>query len=126
MSHRGREDAGQAAVELVLVLPLLLLVALAALQVALVARDQLLVVHAAREGARAAAVGAGDSEVARAAAAATALDRPALSVRAERDVASGTAQVRATYTAPTDVPLVGGVIGSVRLRATVVMHLEQR
>ena len=51
MSGR-REDGGQAAVELALVLPMVCTLLLAVVQVALVVHAQLLVVHAAREGAR--------------------------------------------------------------------------
>lgn len=47
---------GSAAVELALVLPLALLAALALVQVGLVAKDSLVVIQAAREGAREAAV----------------------------------------------------------------------
>ena len=47
---------GQASVELVLVLPLVVLLFLALLQAGILLRDQLLVVQAAREGAREAAV----------------------------------------------------------------------
>ena len=46
---------GSATVEFALVLPLLLLVVLAIVEVAVVARQQLEIVHAAREGARTAA-----------------------------------------------------------------------
>lgn len=48
-------DEGSAAVEFALVLPLVLLVLLAVVEVALVARTQIEVVNAAREGARQAA-----------------------------------------------------------------------
>ena len=54
MTARGQR--GQAAVELALVLPLVALVLLAVVQVGLIVRDEVLVLHAAREGARAAAV----------------------------------------------------------------------
>lgn len=124
MSRRGRGTGGQAAVELVLVLPLVLLVALAALQVALVARDQVLVVHAAREGARAAALGGTDAEAAETAAAATGLRPAALQIHTERDE-GGLVRVRATYSSPATVPLVGGMVGSVRLTAAVTMRLER-
>jgi hypothetical protein len=52
---------GSAAVELALVLPLVLMMVLALLQVGLLAKDSLVVVQAAREGAREAAV-TSDSE----------------------------------------------------------------
>jgi uncharacterized protein (DUF2267 family) len=55
--RRGRRgEAGTSAVEFALVLPLLLVIALALVQVGLVIRDRLLVEEAARAGARAAAV----------------------------------------------------------------------
>lgn len=50
------QSRGSAAVELALVLPLALMMALALLQVGLLAKDSLVVVQAAREGAREAAV----------------------------------------------------------------------
>jgi Flp pilus assembly protein TadG len=51
--HPTGPDRGQATVELALVLPLVAMLTLAIVQVALVARDQNLVTHAAREAARA-------------------------------------------------------------------------
>ena len=125
MSRRGRGDGGQAAVELVLVLPLVVLVALASLQVALVARDQLLVVHAAREGARQAAVGAADPVAAAAAAQSTALVPDRLKVRTDRPAGGGVVRATTTYTSPTDVPFIGPLVGDVRLSATVTMRLER-
>jgi hypothetical protein len=102
-------------------------VALAALQVALVARDQVLVVHAAREGARQAAVSADDATVVRAAAGATALDAGRLDVRTRRPPAGTGAGVTvdASYRARTDVPLVGHLVGDVRLRAAATMRDER-
>src|SRR5207247_8954779 len=60
-------DDGQAAVELALVLPLVALLLLVLVQVGLVVRDQVLVVHAAREAAREAAVDAAPEAARRAA-----------------------------------------------------------
>ena len=51
-----RREGGQATVEVALLLPLLATMLLAVVQVGLVVRDQVLVTHAAREAARAAAV----------------------------------------------------------------------
>jgi Flp pilus assembly protein TadG len=118
-------EGGQAAVELALVLPLLLVVALAGLQVALVARDQVLLVHAAREGARQAAVSDDDASVVTSARTATALAGARLDVRTGRLGRSGTVTVRATYRSPTDVPLVGGLLGDVRLGAAATMRSER-
>lgn len=58
---------GSAAVELALVLPLVLMMALALLQVGLLAKDSLVVVQAAREGAREAAVTSDDTRIRQAA-----------------------------------------------------------
>ena len=124
MTPRGREDGGQAAVELVLVLPLVLVVTLAALQVALVARDQVLVVHAAREGARHAAVSADDGAVRGVATGATGLRRQRLAIRTERGAPPAAVSVTASYDAPTDVPLVGALVGDVELEGTVTMRDE--
>lgn len=52
----GGGERGSAAVEFALVLPILLILALALVQVGLLARDQLVLVQAARAGAREAAV----------------------------------------------------------------------
>jgi hypothetical protein len=112
-------------VELVLVLPLVVVVALAALQVALVARDQVLLVHAAREGARQAAVSDDDTSVVRATGDATALDVRRLAVRTERPAAAGAVTVSAGYRSPTDVPLVGGLVGDVALTAAATMRSER-
>ncbi|HWI04001.1 MAG TPA: TadE/TadG family type IV pilus assembly protein [Acidimicrobiales bacterium] len=50
--RRGRADEGQASVELALVLPLVMMLLLAVVQLGLLVRDQILVVHAAREAVR--------------------------------------------------------------------------
>ena len=63
-----RRDAGQAAVELALALPVVVVLLLGMLQVALVGRDQLAIELAAREAARAAAVSADPAGAARLAA----------------------------------------------------------
>ncbi|HEX2031019.1 MAG TPA: TadE/TadG family type IV pilus assembly protein [Actinomycetota bacterium] len=63
MRRRGFPGRGSAAVELALVLPLALLAALALVQVGLVAKDSLVVIQAAREGAREAAVTTDDGRV---------------------------------------------------------------
>ena len=52
---RPAGDRGQASVELALLLPLLVLLLLVILQVGLLGRDVVLVTHASREAARAAA-----------------------------------------------------------------------
>ena len=118
---RGGEQ-GQAALELALCLPILALLLLALVQVAVVVRDQVAVVHAAREGARAAAVtGAGPGDAVAAARDAARLDPGRLTVDASR---GEVVRVTVHYRSPTDVPLVGRLIGDVTLRATAVMRSE--
>ena len=115
-------ERGQAAVELALAFPIVMVLLLALVQVTLVVRDQVAVIHAAREGARAAAAtGATAGDGAAAARQATGLDSARLSVQ----VATGT-EVRATvrYRAPTEVPLVGRLLGDVTVQATAVMRAE--
>ena len=63
-------DRGSAVVEFALVVPLVLLLLLGVVEVALVARGQLMVISAAREGARQAAASLGPSAAVRAARAA--------------------------------------------------------
>jgi Flp pilus assembly protein TadG len=119
-------DRGQATVEFALVLPVLFLLVMLLLQVGLIARDQVLVSHAAREGARAAAV----SEADRAAAARVAVER-AGELRADHLTVSvslldGGSEVRVTvgYRSVTDLPLIGALVPDIDLDATVVMRVE--
>lgn len=117
-----RRDGGQATIEVALAFPLIVVMLLALVQVALVVRDQVAVIHAAREGARAAAVnGAGPDDGVAAARAATGLDPGRLAVQVGK-----AAVVRATavYRSPTDVPIVGRFIGDVTVKASAVMRAE--
>ncbi len=114
MTHRP-EERGQATVELALLLPVIALLVLAVVQVAVVARAELLVVTAAREAARAAAVG----------------DDPALAHRLPPDQTQVSrwnegdlVVVRVRYHQPTDVPLVGALVGDVVHEAVVAMRRE--
>ena len=106
-------------------LPVVAAVLLAVVQVGLVVRDQVLVVHAAREAARAAAVDPSSGVARDAAAAATGLDPHRLGVTVGPQRASGQRlAVTVTYTAPTRVPLVGALVGDLRLRAEVTTRVE--
>jgi len=119
----ARTDRGQAAVELALALPLVFIVLLAAVQVLLIGRDQLAVVHAAREGARAAAVAADVAgEGTQAARAASGLDDDRLAVSVHGGADRVTVVVR--YRAPTDVPLIGALVGDVVVTGTATMRTE--
>lgn len=119
------QDEGQAAVELALVLPLITMVLLALVQCGLIVRDQVLVVHAAREAAREAAVDAQAGAPRQAALASSTLRPERLSVDVgARGPAGSRVQVKVVYRAPTDIPIIGRVVGDVRLTATTTMRVE--
>jgi Flp pilus assembly protein TadG len=123
--RRGREDGGQAAVELALVRPLVVLVLLAIVQIGLVIRDQVLVVHAAREAARQAAVDPSPEGPKRAALAGSSLDADRLDVVVSgRGGAGSRVKVEVSYHAPAEVPLVGPVLGDITLEAEATMRVE--
>ena len=121
-----RPDRGQATAELALLLPLVALVLLALVQAVVVARAQLLVTHAAREAARAAAVDPDPAAARRAAedAGPLAPDRLAVDV-GPRGPAGGRVRVVVSYTVPTRLPLVGRAIGDVTLRSEATMRVER-
>ena len=118
-------DEGQAAVELALVLPLVALLLLALVQVALVVRDQVLVVHATREAAREAAVNTASGAPRSAALSGSGLAADRLTLSSTRTTTSPPrVEVRVDYRAATDVPLVGALVPDVTLSAKVVMRAE--
>jgi Flp pilus assembly protein TadG len=119
-------ERGQATVELALVLPLVALLLLALVQVAVVARDQVLVAHAAREAARAAAVD-DDADVARRAAERAgplAADRLTVTVSG-RDGAGSRVRVVVRYRVPLRLPLIGQAVRDVELRSEATMRVER-
>lgn len=122
---RGRStDSGQSTVELALGIPVLMIVLLGAVQVALVIRGQLLVVHAAREGARAAAVSASATAAAQRAA------QKAIGAGAVRELHTsvsntGTSvQVVVDAVVPTELPVIGLLIGDVHVSGAATMSVE--
>ncbi|MFP4511361.1 MAG: TadE family type IV pilus minor pilin [Acidimicrobiales bacterium] len=119
----AREDDGQAAVELALVLPLVCLLLLAVVQIGLVVHTQLVVAHAAREGARAAAVDEHPLAAEAAVVAGTPLDRDRVAVDAR--TAGERVEVEVRYQYPTDLPLIGVVVPDVELSATATMRREE-
>lgn len=121
--QRWRSTRGQATVEFALVMPVVVLVALAIVQVALVGRHRLLIIHAAREGARAAAVGESNTRVRADVAEASGLDPARLRVEVRRQAKTVTVTVR--YRSPTDLPMVGALIDEVELSATAHMRQER-
>lgn len=120
----GRSQRGQASVELALVLPVVLMVLLVVVQVGLLARDRLVVVHATRAAARAVIVEPTTS------AATTALRRQGVHGSARVHVAGqlhagGLATVEVEM-APTRLPLVGRALAGVTLRESLTVHVEGR
>lgn len=119
-------DKGQGTAELALALPVVAVLMLAIGQIGLVARDQVLLWHAAREGARAAAVEPSATVARRAATDSTPGLRAArLSVSLTGGTASGdTVTATITYRSATDVPLVGALVDDVTMTAAVSMRVE--
>ena len=107
--------------EIALAVPVLMALMLAAVQVALVARAQVIVVYAAREGARAASVSEAAASAAERAVRRT-TDLPNVSVA----TATTGRLVRVTVRSRvhTDVPLIGSLVGDVGVEATATMAVE--
>ena len=128
MTGTAHSTRGQATVEFVMVLPLVAMVCLAVVQVAVVARRDVLVAHAAREAARAAAVESNSTAAVTAAREAAVrsggLDASRLKVIVSRDVDDVHVTVR--YEDPTDVAMVGRLVRSVTLQERVTMRREDR
>ena len=107
---------------MVLVLPFFVLMLLTLVQVGLVVRTRLLVTHSVREAVRAAAVGGSDAEVRAAALGAADLRGSQLAVTVHRS--GGLATVELRYVDPTDVPLVGPLVGDAEFGAQATMRIE--
>lgn len=117
-------ERGSAVVEFALVVPLVLALLFAVVEVALVARSQLLVISAAREGAREAAA---SPDPAAAAAAARAVlgargDDARVSVRRPA-VVGQSARVRVTLPYRVAAPIFGGI--GVQLSGSAAMRVER-
>lgn len=122
MSHRP--DRGQATVELALATPVLCLLLLGIVQVAVVVRDQLDVIEAARVGARAAAVAADPAGAASSAVGAVTNTTGSRSVRVSTAVSGGSVTVTVTAESVTDVPLIGPLLPDIELTGRATMILE--
>lgn len=122
----GTED-GQATLEVALVLPLIMMLLMLTAQVGAVVRNEVLVIHAAREAARAAAVAEDDLTAAAriAAEAAGPLSPRRLDVTVDVSTADRV-RVEVTYDDPTDIPLIGRIIPSVRHRVNATMQRESQ
>ena len=122
-------ERASAAVEFALVLPLVLVMALALVQVGLLVKDQLVLLGSARAGAREAAVDTNDDAVRQVAldvASAGGLDTSAVDVSVSREGGAGTAvAVTIAYHAPVVVPLVDWLFpASVDLSGETTMRQE--
>jgi hypothetical protein len=118
--HSDRRAArGQATVELALCLPFVVMALLLVVQVGLVVRAEVLVVHAAREAARAAAVGAEPPAPA-------GLDPARTTITVTGGDGPSGGRVTATVVAEvaTDLPLVGPLVPDVTLRGEATMRRE--
>jgi hypothetical protein len=104
------------------VLPLVVLAALAVVQVGLVVRDQMGVVHAAREAARVASVD--DDPAAAVRAAHRTLPDADVDVGARPDV-GGEIHVTVRYRSVTSLPLVGVLFPDPELHASAAMRVEK-
>ncbi len=125
-SARGQVNGrGQATVELALLLPVIMAISLAVVQVGIVSFRQVQVVHAAREVARMVAVTGDATGVTEAAARASALDVGRLEVLIDGPLAPGSlVTVTVRYRDPTEVPVVGAAISDVVLQAQITMRVE--
>jgi Flp pilus assembly protein TadG len=118
--------AGQATVEVVLVIPVVVALTLVVVQAGVVVRDRLLVVHAGREAARAAAVDPSVATASAAARRATGLadDRLTVSVAGASGAPGDRLTVTVRYRVPTTVPLVGSLVPDLVVQTTVTARIE--
>jgi Flp pilus assembly protein TadG len=125
VSARRTDDGGQSSVETALVLPVVAMALLLVLQVGLLIRDQVLVTHSAREGARVAAVEAETEPAVEAARAAAGLDSTRLAVEVTGILESGErVRIEVRYRSPVVVPLINGLVEDVDLRASLTIRVE--
>lgn len=117
-------DRGSAVVEFALVVPLVLVLVLGLVEVALVARTQMEVVNAAREGARQAAASPDPSDAVRAVRSSLGGSGASARVSVKRPDAVGRlAEVRVSLPYRFAAPLFGGATVTIRARA--VMRVER-
>ena len=126
-----RTEDGQATVEAALTLPVVLIALLMIVQVGVVVRDALALTHAAREGARAAAV-TGDDDAIRAAIskAASTLDTDAIEISIDPSEGErrrgGPVTVTLSYSLRLEIPIVSRIVtADIPLRASSTMRMER-
>lgn len=117
-------DRGSAVIEFALITPLILVLMLGIVEVALVARGQLMVINAAREGAREAAASPDPAAAVRAARAALGDAGASAAVSVHRPhVVGQPARVRVVMPYRVASPLLGGI--PVDLVASAAMRVER-
>lgn len=104
-----------------MLLPIVLLMLLVVVQAGLVVRDEILVVEATREAARAASL---DADPAAASRAAARVLPDAVVVVGRRGAVGEPVQVTVSVVSHTDLPVVGALLPDPRLRATATMRVE--
>jgi hypothetical protein len=120
--HCRPGEQGQATVELALVLPLIFGMLALLFQIALVARDEIVVVHAARDAVREATVSRDPGLIA----AAARRNLPGATVRIVRRGRVGEpVEVSITYVSHTELPLVGALVPDLTLHSASVMSVER-
>jgi Flp pilus assembly protein TadG len=125
MRRRRGRDRGQATVELALLLPVVVFLLLAVLQLGIVAREVVLVTHAAREAARAAAVDDASGAAREAASESSGLDPDRLEVDVSgREGPGSRVRVTVEYRIRTSVPIVGALMTDPRVTSTATMRVE--
>jgi Flp pilus assembly protein TadG len=120
-----RNEGGQATLEVALCLPVVVLVVAFLFEAGMIASDQTRLWHAAREGARVAAV-EDDPSAVRAAAERSGLEP--LDVDIEPRAARVTGEpvtVRVAFRPRAHVPLVGSILAGRTLRASATIRIEQ-
>jgi hypothetical protein len=100
------------------------MMALVLLQVALTARDQIMVVHSAREAARAVAVSGDASRARPAALAASRLDPDRTRVHVA-EVPAGNVSVRVEYSSPVRFAMLAALVDDLALASETVMRAER-
>lgn len=117
------DERGQATVELAVSMILLTILFLLLLQLGLVARDQVLVTQAAREGARAAAVDPTPGSAAAAAARSSSLNASRLGTSSSSG-ADGFVTVKVTYRSKITMPVSNQVLLEPQLTSQASMRIE--
>ncbi len=118
-------SSGQSTVELAIVLPLLMILALTVVQVGVVARDYVAIHHSVREAARSAAIEPDRLPDRDRVGGSTALDPERLQIELDGGRSTGDLlTVNLRYRSPTDVPVVGAFVDDIELTTAAVVRVE--